>query len=307
MEASGRTMKFRAVIVALLFFVAVGPSFADDDCALRRVVSLDMGSDPAGRVTVPISIEGKSLTMLVDTGGFVSTLDEKVVQDLDLSTELLPLRFNLEAIGGIRLTSTARAHDVALANLKAPIMSFAVMPAGHFPQGVNGILGPDVLAAYDTEFDFANDKFNLYQQDHCVGKVVYWTHDSYAVVPFWLDPGNHIRIDVTLDGKKFRAMIDTGAYRSIMNLEAAKDVFDIADNDPNLKPAENGRYFSYPFKSLDLQGVSVTNPAFELMPHSVSKVRGLPDIIIGMGILRQLHLYIAYRERNIYATTASAH
>jgi hypothetical protein len=51
----------------------------------------------------------------------------------------------------------------------------------------------------------------------------------------------------------------------------------------------------------------VKNPAFVLMPQSVAKVRGLPDMIIGIGILRQLHLYIAYRERKLYATPASAH
>jgi hypothetical protein len=32
-----------------------------------------------------------------------------------------------------------------------------------------------------------------------------------------------------------------------------------------------------------------------------------PTIILGMGILRQLHLYIAYREKNLYVTPASAH
>jgi hypothetical protein len=34
---------------------------------------------------------------------------------------------------------------------------------------------------------------------------------------------------------------------------------------------------------------------------------GQPKMILGMGVLRQLHLFIAYKERNIYVTAASAH
>jgi hypothetical protein len=30
-------------------------------------------------------------------------------------------------------------------------------------------------------------------------------------------------------------------------------------------------------------------------------------LILGMGILRQLHIYIAYREKKLYVTAASAH
>jgi hypothetical protein len=34
--------------------------------------------------------------------------------------------------------------------------------------------------------------------------------------------------------------------------------------------------------------------------------QGLPQVLIGMDILRHLHLYIAYREQKLYITPASA-
>ena len=77
--------------------------------------------------------------------------------------------------------------------------------------------------------------------------------------------------------------------------------------DPATLSKNNGRY---PFKLLTLQGVAVNNPDLVLVADDASKVMGgyrEPKLILGMGILRQLHVYIAYKERNIYVTTATAH
>jgi hypothetical protein len=55
-------------------------------------------------------------------------------------------------------------------------------------------------------------------------------------------------------------------------------------------------------------GVSVVNPDIMLVPDSVSRMHASSDhIVLGMGILRQLHLYIAYHEKELYVTPASAH
>jgi ABC-type hemin transport system substrate-binding protein len=65
--------------------------------------------------------------------------------------------------------------------------------------------------------------------------------------------------------------------------------------------------YQYPFKSLTFSGVAVANPDIVLVSDRASKEYGQPDLIIGMGILRQLHIYLAYHERNLYLTSADAH
>ena len=89
-----------------------------------------------------------------------------------------------------------------------------------------------------------------------------------------------------------------------MSLDTAVDLFKI---DPATLKKNNGRY---PFKMLTLQGVTVNNPDIILVPDDKSKIMGgyrQPKLILSMGILRQLHLFIAYKEHNIYVTSASAH
>jgi len=56
-----------------------------------------------------------------------------------------------------------------------------------------------------------------------------------------------------------------------------------------------------------LGGVSVENPDLLLYPRGAMALPGDPELILGMGILRQLHMYIAYKERKLYVTAASAH
>ena len=289
---------FLAVLCLTLSAVA---ATADEKCTLVRNASLDVQIDAAGGVDVPIVVSGRPLMLLVDTGAVFSMLNQSVVDTLGLKLEYIP-EAGLVLYGGTRITSYVTAYDVQLGKMKGPKADFLVMPNGHLPPGTDGILAPDFLSRFDADFDFANAKLNFFSHDHCDGRVVYWTHDAIAVVPFDMDEVRHIMFHVQLDGKDVKAIFDTGSSRSVMSLEAAEDLFGFDDATAK---KYNGRY---PFKELTLDGVTVNNPDVLLVPDDVSKVmRRAPPLILGMGVLRQLHLYIAYREHKLYITAASAH
>ena len=61
-----------------------------------------------------------------------------------------------------------------------------------------------------------------------------------------------------------------------------------------------------PIGTLDFGGVAVTNPRIAISSDNFTKGLG-NDLILGVGILRQLHLYIAYEEEKLYITPALAH
>ena len=78
------------------------------------------------------------------------------------------------------------------------------------------------------------------------------------------------------------------------------------------------------FHTLSLGGLKIENPRMSLVPYSsgyfqadMQRVTGslitsekedtnVPEVIIGMNVLRKLHLYIAPRERKMYVAEASA-
>lgn len=270
------------------------------NCHLGRFASLPITFDNVGLPTVPITIDGTPVSMLVDTGAEFSMLDISVVVKFKLPegasghTEML--------FGGQWSRMATRVPVFEIGESTVDKHAFVVSTDGTFVAPSDGDLAADVLAAFDLDFDFASGTLNFMSQDHCPGKVVYWTKGGYAAAPFDMDKDDrHIRIDVLLDGKTVSAVLDTGSNWSTMSLEAAQDIFKLQ--------AAPGRAVHI-FKELTLQGVTVNNPEIVLVPDDQSKVlhvHGQPDMILGMDVLRTLHLYIAYKEHMLYATDADAH
>lgn len=302
----------KAAIIALALSLLFSPAAAEEKCQLLRVAALDMSTD-FSHVTVPAAIGDHPLTMIVDTGAYMTMLTETKAAELGLQQELIdPRSAWLTIYGGIRIRHYVSVSDFSLGRMKARKLDYPLVPAGFLPPGVDGLLAPDFLANFDLDFDFANAKLNLFSKDHCEGKVVYWTHDPVATIPLTLDDNNHIIIHLQLDGRDVKALLDTGAPQSVMSLETAEDMFGLKDDLPQLthvrgpNGTKNARH--YPFKQLSFEGVAVTNPNITLVPDREAQLgRNAPDLIIGTSILRQLHLYIAYHEKNLYVTAASAH
>jgi len=294
---------FAGVAIFLAIGLVAGAAGAPDKpCNLIRYVSLPVTLDPASRPMVPLMIDGQVENLLVDTGGVFSELGEGVVAKLNLPPK--PMDFYLEGFGGRIDNQYVTVPAMQIAGQTVKDRPFVVTSDDSLPLGVDGILGPDILAVFDVDFDFAAGKITLFSPDHCEGKVVYWSSGNYAMIPFRLDDWRHVLVNTTLDGKNVRATIDTGSYRSVMSLEFAADLFDL--DKAELKK-ETGRH---PFKTLAFEGVTVNSPDIMLVPDRESRIMGgygEPKLILGMGVLRQLHLYIAYKERNLYITAAGAH
>jgi predicted aspartyl protease len=305
----GRTLNLLQLLNVLL--IAAGlllgrPAIADNDnCKLIPVASLPLQLI-GGRPTVPASVEGKSIQMLVDTGGVVSELSFPLVLSLNLRPKFVESQ-KIYAFGGNWEGLYVESHAFVLGSLVSDKREFII--ASHNVKGIDGSLAPDILRAFDVDFDFGHGKFNLVSQKHCEGRVTYWS-DEAARMPFVIDAQGHIRFKLMVDGKEFAAILDTGSTKSTLSLEDAQSAFGFDRDDPAVQPAGavNGMVpaYRYPFKTLTLGGLSVNNPQILLISEKDSKMGNLPSFALGMDVLNQLHLYIAYGEGSIYLTAASA-
>jgi predicted aspartyl protease len=144
--------------------------------------------------------------------------------------------------------------------------------------------------------------------------VVYWTKSPYAVVPMTADSAGHVVVPVSLDGKDIKAVLDTGASHSTITTGEARVLFGLDKTNPAMKRDKdisvNGTaataLYRYPFKALTLDGVSIGQPAIEILEGKRFKV-GEDEMLIGIKTLRRLHLYIAYGEQKVYMTPAEEH
>ena len=324
-----------ALAFAALSFAT--PALAEDCGNLKLLTSLDMQATRGGTLLVPAGINGTQMPLLLDTGGGVSSVTEKTADALHLSH--LDSRLKTLDMRGNASQQFVRLDTLELGPLKGKDIDLMIWP-DHNAQ-FNGLIAGDILKRYDVELNFATLKFNLFSQDHCEGKVIYWPATALAVVPFAMSramtgnpdepatintwPDTHIRVPVTLDGKTFKAIIDTGATISSMSAAVARSAFGITADAPGAVRLNTGgsdpddQRFGYIFHSLAFEGIAVTNPHIVIRPDLVGKkdpnntntagsriIRvddGLePDLTVGMDVLKHLHLYIAYREQKLYIT-----
>ena len=139
----------------------------------------------------------------------------------------------------------------------------------------------------------------------------------------------HVEVPVKLDGKDFTAIIDTGTSRSTIRQDVARSAFDLTSTSAGMTPAghlgsdEQAVIYTYPFKTLTFEGVTIGNPKIAILPnimgknadqtHKMNTLIGrnsddiaLPEVIVGMDVLAKLHLYFAFKEHKLYITEAAA-
>jgi len=226
---------------------------------LKEVASLRMTVLPDGsRVSVPITIDGKPVNLLVDTGAGMSGLTKPAAMTLGIRLR------DSEAVrlvdeDGIAVHRYYVADSFQLGSLTAKNVPF-MQHADIDDVRVNGTIGPDLMVRYDVELDFSEKRLTYFSQDHCPGHVVHWQNDAVAQVPIRitarakdyplpdvnpavtsLSPdfvgfvmsfgspilGTDIRAQVMLDGRSFTANIDTGLDISMINSKAAQEYFDV--------------------------------------------------------------------------------
>jgi len=284
----------------------IGPVEAEEACTgLRQLTSAVMETLPDGTVYVPALIKDRPLNFLLETESFGSVISATSAATLALPQEHIAAS-NLQMYGD-RLQEFATTDAFKLGGLAGKV-GFAVAPDSDFKAGMSGIFAADFLRHFDVEFDFAKSRVNLFSPDHCEGGVVYWTQSGGTRVPMKLTPFGQIRVDAELDGEPIPTEIATGLAKTTMQIAADETKFG-QQNDWKVISGGGSHHnaqtvYEHTFKSLTLGGIEVYN--VNLPINSGGTPYPGARLYLGMDILRQLHLYAAYKERNLYASAASA-
>ena len=314
-----------AGVVLFLYFL-FGSTAHADECRLEQVASLDMTQAPQGLI-VPVSIEGTTNSMIVDTGAPLSTVDPKVATELHLTTHRIR-QGAMFTSGGQQFTDMAVIRQLQIGAMHAADLKFLVYPV-RLSNGseIAGLLGADFLRHYELDLDFGAHKLNLFSQSHCPGKVVYWPADAVAVVPMHVANSGHIIVPVTLEDHQFAAVFDTGAFGTILTLEAAENYFRLKPGSPEMPATSESSksaapFYKHMFKELTLEGITIKYPVVFMRSDlrksgmsqwtetgsrlsSAGESGGVTDLILGMNELRHLHIFVSYKEQKLYITAAS--
>jgi predicted aspartyl protease len=265
------------------------------DCKQVALAELPM-TLKSGHVTIPALLDGKDVTLGIDTGGPFSSLALAAAH---------------------RLGNVGHRDDLRIGDHELNRVYMAWMES--FP-GVDGLIAPDVLSRYDVEFDFGGGIFRLFKPKSCANRAATWT-GSPTVIPFTLTDDGHVRVTVTLDGQSAYAILDTGAPISILSMQDAERMFGLDPDSTNLKvaktmvsglwsnlhlapytsgvwnaPSRAVSAYSYPFKTIIMGELSVTDPPIALIQGRNFLGPDSASLLLGNDVLSHFHLVIAYHE-----------
>ena len=310
---------------SLAILMQGGATLAEECGPLKQINAVELVAAP-NRALVPVSINGIPKLFLLDTGGDVTQINGEVADELKLTRQ--DSNMTLLDMYGHASSKVVRIDKFTLGRLNGENVFMAIQPNPDFGKGTRyvGIFGPDMMGRYDVEIDFGTYKMNYFSPDHCPGHVVYWQHQALGVTPMTFR-NRHIRLPVVVDGRELKAEIDTGASNTTMTASAAKRLFDIVPETAGNVPLNTrgmAAAFGRVFSTLDFEGVAVKNPHVVIVPDLIgtkdpnngfqtgSRTKRVyddidrADMLIGMDVLKKLHLYIAFGENKIYVSEASA-
>ena len=274
---------------------------------------------------VPVSINGAARNFLLDTGAYVTQVQRPVAEALALTVS--QGNTSIFDLTGKVSHDEAAITDFTVGRLHGNDRALPVSPDVASAPTSDGFFAMDHMLNYDIDLDFGTDRLTLYTQAHCPRVVPYWAMKATAVIPIAIE-NNHIIVPVMLDGKPFRAWLDTGSTFSALDMEDAQRLYGLtmggADTPENgaLNEEPGLRTYAHSFKSLTFGDVAISNPRLTIIPPAMKESLGrnrqtggpktvfgpkldTPELIVGMDVLRKLHLYMALTENHIYISRAS--
>lgn len=302
--------RYFAAALALAFHAAPALA-AEPGCRVGTLAPLPVtmaGMQPLVRA----KINGKDAVFIADSGAFFSMISPGSAAEYGLSLERLPTGFRLIGVGGTVVPMLATVKTFTLAGVNIPKVEFLV---GGSEVGSVGLLGQNVLALLDTEFDLGHGMIRLMRSENCSkANLAYWAKPDQAYSVLTTDPGDderpHIMGSVYVNGVKLSALFDTGAGASMLSLKAAAKL-GLKPGGPGVTPGGGsggiGRSFVNtwigPVQSVkigDQEEVRNTKLRFggDLMDT---------DMLIGADFFLSHHVYWSNRYRKLFFTFNGGH
>jgi tetratricopeptide (TPR) repeat protein/predicted aspartyl protease len=297
-----RSMVFVLTAMAL---AALGAPAAAAKCQLQKVAETPV-TMVGLRPMISAKVNGVDVRLFIDTGSFFSTLNPATVRRIGMPTEALPPYIQVRGLTGqadMRLTT---AHEFGIMGAELHRQDFLV--AEH-SLGADGLIGQELLARYDVEYDFANGVMRLFLPKDCDRSAIlaYWdaTHAAFIPIEPIEPPSNHIVGPASINGKKIHVLFDTGTPRSGMTLAAAKRA-GVRTDGPGVVSAGTGqgvgRYtistWLAPFDSFEIGGEQVKGTKLRVADFEI----GDADMLLGTDFFLSHHILVSRSQDRLYFT-----
>lgn len=292
-------MKTLSLLLALLLTACSADP--NGSCALQRVAELPLqvlGTVPL----VTADINGRPANLVLDTGSDLTVLNRAAAERLGVAwDERSPV-----AIGGAGGAARVFATTVPSLGLNGAITSnVRVLLAQAPPPPLDGVLGINVLIAYELDLDVPHRRLVLYRARPCPAALPPWTA-PFTRLPVQQQRSGHLFVPGELDGQPVFGLLDTGASYTTVGLAAARDA-GVTATALRADPASRAY-------SMNTSGLIVRQRRFrtlkvgsDVLEHPTLHVADLPpyagEIIIGGDYLSTRRIWLSLVTGQAFVTT----
>jgi predicted aspartyl protease len=205
-----RAAAVRAVIAVCAVVALAAPAFARDGAVeAGPQFAAPTTADGIGRVVAPVFVNGQGpYRFIVDTGANRSTLSPRLARALGIDVAGAPRQL-VHGVTGAEPAPTVRLDELRAGRLARQNVEASVV-ANRIHANADGMLGADHVAGARLVIDFRRDRIELLSSSPT-------PHPSTFVLPAQMRFGRLPLVSVRIGGVLAKAVIDTGAERSLGN------------------------------------------------------------------------------------------
>src|SRR5579883_783964 len=176
-----------------------------------------------GHILVSVQVNDVPATFILDTGAERTLMGEDVVRRMGIERDGWVASV-VRGVGGIEQRPDALPRSLKLAGVtlrRRTLLADNSVTVGPLPvteiagRTIAGLLGRDFLSVFDLDMDLPSRRLTLYSVHTCHEGFLPWD-TPYAAIPATTPLGAALVVQVLVDGRVMRALIDTGASSSLV-------------------------------------------------------------------------------------------
>ena len=292
------------------YVLALGILFAGDawadGCHLQSYGSLPVDMVGAHATTI-VKINGNDTRFIIDTGASFNSMSSANASSLGLKQRIAPFGFRISGVGGEAAAEVATVKEFGILDTTLKNIEFIV---GGTDTGY-GLLGANLLDLADLEIDLAHGKLTLFKAEHCSKlSMAYWVKDGdYNVADIEPSDNQFDRrtfFNVIINGKKVRAVLDSGASATVLTRDAAERA-GIDFSAPNVRAsgsstgigAKHVKTWTVRVDSFSVGSETIQHSQMQVIDGSIGDKT---DMLLGVDFLLAHHMFIANSQKKAYFT-----
>jgi predicted aspartyl protease len=274
-------------------------------CDLVRVASARL-EQARGVWTLPVEINGSRLRLILDTGAERTLLTETAVSRIGMLRDPHH-ETRTFGIGGLSTAADARVSSFAIGGAYLPVPSVTVgqfaLPTGG-GQPLDGLLGADVLSAFDVDLDTRDGALTLYRSRDCPQAGAPW-QEPYLSLGTIGRQRDRLLVPIMLDSAGGVATMDTGAQHTVVSEHLAEragaSLADMAHDQQITAHGASTEQISvrlHRFRLLRIGPSSIADPVLPVLPMP----EGLGDGLVGDDFLAGRRIWLSYASLRVFIT-----